>query len=209
MGFFEPPPPPPEPPEPHRQPVWLGPPENELGVAVPVPVLLVGTDELAIGLTGVVAYSSGLQLHVELRRRTEPDDLDVMHAHMRRRHARGGEIAPEVLRFGVQLADGRKATNLDLRPWSLGEEPAGPLLVERGGGGGGRAWSFGYWLWPLPPPGTLTVAVEWPAAGVQLTTHGLDAAPLLEAAARSHPLWPDGDPSPGSGWISAHTTRLS
>lgn len=206
MGFFEPPPPPPEPPERHRQPAWVGPPENELGVAVPVRELLARTDDLAIALLGVVAYSNGLQLQVELRRRTEPEDVDVMHLHMRRRHARGGELAPEVLRFGVQLADGRKATNLDARPWGADEEPTGPLLMERGGGGGGRSWSFGYWLWPLPPAGTLTIAVEWPALGVALTTRDLDTRPLLDAAARSERLWPEGDgPSSGGGWVGTRS----
>jgi hypothetical protein len=211
MSFFEPPEVPPEPPVERQNPVWLGPPENELGVAVPLRELLVRTDDLAIALLGVVAYSNGLQLQVELRRRTEADDTDVMHLHMRRRHARGPEIAPEVLRFGVQFADGRKATNVGGRPWGLDDQPAGPLLMERGGGGGGRTWSFGYWLWPLPPAGALTVAVEWPAQNVPLTTRELDTAPLREAAARSEALWPEGGRAGGGGssWQISRMTRRS
>lgn len=199
MSFFEPPPPPPEPPERHHRPVWLGPPENELGIAVPVRELLVRTDDLAIALLGVVAYSSGLELEVELRRRHEPEQPDPLHLQMHARQSRGGEIAPELLRFGVQFADGRKATNLGGFPRPHDEEPKEPLLMDRGGGGGGRRWSFRYWLWPLPPRGTLTVVVEWPAAGVELTRVELDAAPMLDAAESVDALWPD-EPTPGP-WV--------
>lgn len=33
--------------------------------------------------------------------------------------------------------------------------------------------------------------VEWPAEGIVLTRAEVESAPLLEAAARSEPLWPD------------------
>jgi hypothetical protein len=199
VSFFEPPPPPPEPPEEHRQPAWIGPPENELGVAVPVRRVLFRNDDLAIALLGIVAFSNGIELQVVMRRRElaeEPDHL--MHVHMdRHRRARGGELAPEVFRFGVEYADGRKATNLGF-PFGP-QEPTGPVLMERGGGGGGRSWNFGYWLWPLPPPGPLRVVVEWPAMGISLTAVELDGAVLAAAAADVDVLWPDDDgPSGGS-----------
>jgi hypothetical protein len=197
VSFFEPPPPPPEPPEEHRQPAWIGPPENELGVAVPVRRVLFRSDELAIALLGLVAFSNGIELQVVMRRRQLLTEPDLIHVHMHRRHARGGELAPEVFRFGVEYPDGRKATNLGF-PFGA-EEPTGPVLMERGGGGGGRSWNFGYWLWPLPPPGPLRVVVEWPAAGVPLTDVELDGAVLAAAAAEVDVLWPDGDPPFGSG----------
>ncbi|MFL5962524.1 MAG: hypothetical protein ACJ757_06480 [Gaiellaceae bacterium] len=197
MSFFEPPPPPPEPPEEHRQPAWIGPPENELGVALPLRRVLFRSDELAIALLGVVAYSSGIELPVAMRRRKMPTEPDPMHFHMRGRHARGPELAPEIFRFGVEYPDGRKATNLGF-PFGGPEEPAGPVLMERGGGGGGRSWSFGYWLWPLPPPGPSRVVVEWPVAGVPLTAVELDGAVLAAAAARVDVLWPDDGSSSGS-----------
>jgi hypothetical protein len=201
MSFFEAPPPPPEPPEEHRQPAWIGPPENELGVAVPVRRVLFRDDDLAIALLGVVAYSNGVELQVVMRRRELADEPDPMHVHMRRRHVRGGELAPEVFRFGVEYADGRKATNLGF-PFGT-EEPTGPVLMERGGGGGGRSWSFGYWLWPLPPPGPLRVVVEWPIAGVPLTDVELDGAAFAAAAADVDVLWPGDEPSSSGGWVSS------
>jgi hypothetical protein len=201
MSFFEPPPPPPEPPEEHRQPAWIGPPENELGIAVPLRRILFRSDDLAVALLGVVAFSNGLELQVAMRRREVPAEPDPMHFHMRSRHARGGELAPEVFRFGVEYADGRKATNLG---FPFGEqEPAGPVLMERGGGGGGRSWSFGYWLWPLPPPGPLRVVIEWPVADIALTAVELDGSVLAAAAADVDVLWPGDEPSSSGGWVSS------
>jgi hypothetical protein len=202
VSFFEPPPPPPEPPEEHRQPAWIGPPENELGVAVPVRRVLYRTDDLAIALLGVVAYSNGIELQVVMRRRHLAEDPDPMLFHMRRRHNQTGELAPEVLRFGVEYPDGRKATNLG-NPFPFGEEePAGPILMEHGGGGGGRSWNFGYWLWPLPPTGPLRVVIEWPIAGIPLTDTELDGAVIAAAAASVDVLWPGDGSSSGDSVTS-------
>jgi hypothetical protein len=207
VSFFEPPPPPPEPLEEHRQPAWIGPPENELGVAVPFRRLLFRSDDLVIALLGVVVFSNGIELQVVMRRRELPIEPDPMLFHMRSRHARGGELAPEVFRFGVEYADGRKATNLG-NPFPVGdEEPSGPVLMERGGGGGGRSWGFGYWLWPLPPPGPLRVVIEWPAEGVPLTDVELDGSVLAGAAAEVDVLWPGDEPSGGSTWSSSSELR--
>jgi hypothetical protein len=202
MSFFEPPPPPPEPPEEFRQPAWIGPPDNELGVALQLRRVLFRSDDLAIALLGLVVFGNGLELQLVLRRREMPVEPDPMHLHMRTRHAQSGEIAPEVLRFGVEYPDGRKATNLG-HPFPFGtEEPDEPVLVERGGGGGGRSWSFGYWLWPLPPPGPLRVVVEWPVAGVPQTEVELDGATIAAAAAGVDVLWPSDGPERGSSSTS-------
>jgi hypothetical protein len=196
VSFFEPPPPLPEPPEEHRQPAWVAPPENELGVAVPLRRVLFRSDEIAIAVLDIVAYSTGIELQVAIRRRQIPAEPDPMHVHMRSRHTRGGELAPEVFRFGVAYPDGRKATNLGHPPF--GEEPAGPVLMERGGGGGSRSWSFGYWLWPLPPPGPLRIVIEWPVVGISLTDVEIDGGVIAAAAAGVDVLWPDDGSSSGS-----------
>ncbi len=69
-------------------------------------------------------------------------------------------LPEEQLRFGVEFADGRKATNLGWPGRPLDEPPA-ISLARRGGGGGGGSWGPGYWvLYPLPPEGQLTLAVR-------------------------------------------------
>jgi hypothetical protein len=129
---------------------------------------------------------------------------------MRRRPA--GELAPEVLRFGVQFSDGRKATTVGGLPLGDGddadEEPTGPVLMLGGGGGGEGEWDSDFWLWPLPPPGPLTFAVEWPSAQIELTKHEVDATLILEASALSEQLWPEEAVTEDSGWSSQTQTFL-
>jgi len=57
--------------------------------------------------------------------------------------ARTEELPDDVLRFGFELADGRRVTNIGHFP-GFEDQPEGPILIQRGGGGGGRSWSFGY-----------------------------------------------------------------
>jgi hypothetical protein len=102
----------------------------------------------------------------------------------------GGPVPAEKLRFGVRFADGRAATNLARRPDWRSDEPGGPVLMEMGGGSDGRRVDLRLWVWPLPPPGPVTFACEWPAFGVPESTADLDAAVILDAAARSVDLWP-------------------
>jgi hypothetical protein len=120
------------------------------------------------------------------------------------RPRQGSELPPEILRLGVQFADGAKATNLGMPffPQGPDERPRGPILMPRGGGGGGRRWDVSFWLWPLPPRGQLTLVCEWPARAVELTRVEIDAGTLIEAAERAAPLWPGGGGEPGGGGSS-------
>jgi hypothetical protein len=201
VSFFAPPPPLPEPPEqPPRHP-WTGPPENELGEATPLRAVLVKRADLAIALVELVAYSRGIGGRFIIRRRDgEPRDgfSHPMHLMMRRGLAGATELPPELLRFGVEFSDGRRATTIE-RFRGPREQPPEIVLMQRGGGGGGGSWEFGFWIWPLPPAGPLTFAVEWPAEGVELTTCEVDAAPILEAAARSEQLWEESTGGSGRG----------
>lgn len=201
MSFFEPPPLPPEP-EHHRQPEWIGPPENALPGAFSLGLALVRTENVVITVHGGLAYPNGFSFRATLLRRTEFDFQrgDPFH----RWHHQRGELTDDVLRFGVQFSDGAKATVFDGRRW-LGEgKPTGPVLMQRGGSGGGRTWDFGFWVWPLPPDGPLAFVVEWPSEGIELTRAEIDAAVVRAAAEQAETLWPDDDgPSPSGGSIFA------
>ncbi len=198
-SFFEPPPPPPEP-EHVRQPAWIGPPDNEVGISVPQSALLARTDEVAVALLGLTAFSTGFQLQGTVRTRQQLDTLhEAFVMHRRTRHS--AELDPELFRFGIEFADGRKATNLGhpFQREQQDEDPAQPVLMPRGSGGGGKSWEMNWWVWPLPPPGPLTLVYEWPAHGIELTRYELDAATVLEAASRVETLWPDEDGPSGTG----------
>lgn len=202
-AFFEPPPPPPERPH-HRQPEWIGPPENVLPGAFPLSLLLARTDDAAVAVYGGLAYPNGFAFTLSIRVR---DDVGgrgpIHHWHDTR------QFDDDVLRFGIRFPDGSKATIFDA-PRHVGreEQPTGPVLIPRGGGGGGRTWNNGFWVWPLPPPGRFAFVCEWPGRNVELTEVELDTTPIHHAAVRAETLWPDDDgPSGGSGWISTVARR--
>jgi hypothetical protein len=198
MSFFEPPPPPPEP-EQHRQPEWMGPPENVLPSSFPLALTLARTDDIGIAAQGGLAYPNGFAFRVSLLRRTPVDSHlgDPFHQWHR---ARRGELADEALRFGVQFSDGAKATLFDGHRWFGAERPpTGPVLMQRGGSGGTRSWDFGFWVWPLPPDGPLAFVVEWPSEGIELTRAEIDASVVRAAAERAETLWPDDDGPSSAG----------
>lgn len=212
MSFFEPPSEPPPRPAPRRHPAWFGPPENELGVAAPIRLMLARSESLAIGVTDVVAYTTGFALRLSLRLRPGREDAEPRLLMMQMHGGRGGG-SEDSLRFGVEFADGRRATNLDPRRPPPGEAPEISLTMRGGGGGGGSSYELGFWVFPLPPAGMLTLATEWPARGIELTKHEIDATPIGEAGARSEVLWEDerpigGGPSPTPGSFSAGTVVL-
>jgi hypothetical protein len=216
VSFFEPPPPRPEParePEP-ALPAWLGPPETVLGVAVPIHRVLARTDTVVIALVGLVAYPAGCTFDLDLAVRRTGQDLAewegwqaaVFEEHQRRRTVLSpGQLPEEVLRCGVQLADGRKATNVGQRPvWEdLTTEPSAPVFMASGGGGGsGRpdllTSNRRYWLWPLPSAEPFELVIEWPMLGIPLTRTRIDGAAVVDAAARAEPFWPEGTGEAGN-----------
>jgi hypothetical protein len=180
------------------RPAWLGPPEDSLGVVVPLRLVLARTADLAVAILGVTAYRSGFTFELAIRRRAagEDDSVDLHRAlHWLGRQA---PPPPEVLRVGVEFADGQRATNLDswwdyFDPQDPGQAPPpGPVLLPYNGRGGERVWDQSYWVWPLPPEGPLSFAVQWPARGVPLTRADVEGVRIVQAAAQDERLWPQG-----------------
>lgn len=201
MSFFEPPPPPPEPEREHRQAEWLGPAENVLPAAFDLALTLIRTDGLAVAAHAGLAYPNGFTFRLQLLLRKVPDAPHGDPFHHWHAAARTGAIPEEAFRFGLQLADGSKATVFGgHRFFARTDRPDGPVLIQRGGGGGMHSWDFAFWVWPLPPEGPLAFVSEWPSEGVELTRREIDTAPIRDAAARAETLWPNGgDGHTGSG----------
>lgn len=204
MGFFDPPPPRPEPPEQEpRLPPWHGAPEGAIGAPVEATLLIAKTDRVAVGVTDLLAFPTGFSLRVvAFSRRSRgpglrPEDVDPYWGESRRRREAGEEALPdELLRFGVQFADGAKATSMgaDAALSARGGRPSGPVLSPHQGGGGRHAYSQEYWVWPLPPPGPLAFVCEWPAYGVGLSRVEVEAERVRAAAAGALAIWPEDEP---------------
>jgi hypothetical protein len=190
---------PPELPEPeveYRRPAWVEPPADVVPGIVPVELILARTPQRAIGLSGIRAYPTGFGCTLHLRLR---EDIPGEQSNFGVFNMFGdgvdptGEFADYYLRFGVGFADGRKATNLAQRHnFDEGPAPDPPTLwIIRWEGYDRLAWEVDVWVYGLPPPGPLGFVVEWPARGIPESPVEIDAGLVLEAAARSIPIWPD------------------
>ena len=179
-----------------RQPEWSGPSDNIMEAAVPLQVVLLRNDRLAVYLRSFRAAPNGVlfDLSIRIREQLQPSRFRPMEMfHVRGPLASLDQIPAELFRLGVIFADGRSASTVDRRPFGQGE-PNAPVLQLRGGGGGGRRFDHGCWLWPLPPPGPLTFVCEWPYLNVGETRVEVDCTELVSAAARAVELWPDDRP---------------
>ena len=174
-------------------PAWLGPPSNVLPGIAPVTLIVARSDETVVAVSGVQVYPAGFGFTLSLRLRTVSAREEQQFPYLLDRVAVDADPIPdEFLRFGVQFADGRKATNLDRPPYALeGQAPDRPVLHQHGGGGGGSTWDMEYWAWPLPPDGPLAFVCEWPGRGIGLSRAEVDGEVVREAAGRAVTLWPE------------------
>jgi hypothetical protein len=199
MGFF------PDPhdrdssvPEEGGEPEWAAPPIDVIPIVVPILLVLGRSESAAVLLTGVTAYPTGLSVSVSARiRYRHPDgDLGLDLILPSPRHSDPSWHA-ERLKWGFEYVDCRRATSVDPPPFDPSVpgpgrdwKPSHPMLqFNEASANGARAVDVRCWLWPLPPPGRLRVACEWPAQGIDHTVHDLDAQLFLDAAARARPLW--------------------
>jgi hypothetical protein len=173
--------------------------------------VLVRTQRAAVAVTKLGAYPDGFDFEVLVLVNEGEDELDPNVIGHPYRPGRGNrDAAREMLRFGIEFADGSRVTNI---PGSSGhrfrdhdEPPPGPVMQQNGGGGGSGEWRQRFWVWPLPPAGPLAFACEWPAAGIELTRVEVDAQPLIDAAARSQQIFERTDDRGHS--FSSSTVRL-
>jgi hypothetical protein len=182
--------------EEHERPPWLGPPEDELGVALPQTLVLGRSDTGVVALSHVLAFADGATFHFHSLARGLPRRQLNQLFHEQHVFEPGEEPGEGFLRIGVELADGERASNLAGRAWRRGEEddPAGPVFTPTSGGGGSGgptqvSFAWAYWLWPLPPPGPLRISCEWPVVGIELSTAEIDASSIVAASGRASRLW--------------------
>jgi hypothetical protein len=173
------------------------------GVA-PVALLLGRTDDTVVGLTNVLGYPNGFVFVLRVRWGpvVDPDEeARWPFPDWGRPDPLAGDSFPdEVLRFGVQFADGRRVTNMDRYPFVPDDLPPDqPVLIEGGGVGseGGRLGRGAFWdlelaVQPLPPPGPLAFVCAWPGRGIPESRVEIDAGLVLDAAAAARPFFASG-----------------
>jgi hypothetical protein len=178
------------------RPKWVGPPDDEVGVAVAARMVVASQPRLFIAVTDCVAYSNGFALGLAVRSKDEIPP-HMMGFGPYREH--GDDAGIQV---SIRFSDGRDSRGggpgpnralMDYyREWSEGmdpPEPVGPIIGQQGGGGGGQHWDFSYFIWPLPPDGPVTITCEWPARGLQTAGKDLNGTAIREAGLKSHSVW--------------------
>lgn len=192
--FFQPPPPPStELAEGGEAPPWTGRPQGPPPGEVLSEAVLFDSDTVTLQIVYLDAYPDGFELEIHARTTIAWNDLsrpadsgpDVFGRHWPMVGEPRDELPPQLLRVGVQFADGRQATNIGGH-----DRPAGgPIVWPLKGGGSGRPtgsqFRQGYWISPLPPPGPISIVCEWPVAGIPVVHHELDAQRILDAAERA------------------------
>jgi hypothetical protein len=196
MAFFDAPRPPTPPmPPPPRRPEWFGPPEGWLGGFVPVRLVMARTPELLVCLGRGEAFPTGVQLEMQvITRRPTHGSLSL--------HDDDND-----LRLGVAFDDGRKWQGGRREGAFSDNMPAGPILVPTGGGGSSNEWHQDLWLWPLPPAGPVTFALEWPREGIAETTVVIDGALFRAGADQAEQLWQPPSPEEYEAAIRDATER--
>lgn len=173
-------------------------PSGRLMAGVPAELVLAQTGTVAVTLSRIAACEDGFEAELAMFATEELEDSEYpWRPHMHR----GTSDPARAMRFGVRYPDGSKA-ELNAMWESPARPPEGPVIRQAGGSGGDGEWRQDLWFWPLPGAGRLQFALEWKSQGIELQLHELDAAPLREAAARSHTIF---DPASLVDAADSHT----
>jgi hypothetical protein len=164
----------------------MGAPPGWIGGWVPWRLVLLRSPDAYCILTNFEAFESGVAFTLLLRLRPGVEEFGPRPG--RPPMLMGGPDSTDSPLLGVGLADGTKAVLGRPRP-RPDEDPAGPLLIPRGGGGGGDEWRSSVWLWPLPPPGPIRLVMSWPKLRLAENSVAVDANELIAAAAQAEKLW--------------------
>lgn len=155
----------------------------------------------AVYIEYIDAFPEGFELEIrastsvryrDLAREGDGAGADPFGRHWPMVGERRDVLPPQLLRVGVQFADGRSAKNIGGHDHPVG----GPVMdALRGGGHGGAGESCfhqGYWISPLPPSGPVLILCEWPAVDISLACREIDAQVILDAARSARAMFGDG-----------------
>jgi len=160
----------------------------------------------ALWVDRVVAFSTGIQISIFIQLvelLPEGRSLSPLFpwAVVPRSPLPGGLHLPQpetgaaYLRLGIEFSNGASAAtgtwdNVD--PLINGQSKEGPIILHSGGGGSGsRQCDAQLWIWPFPPPGSLTVHAAWPGLGMDEVSTSFSGDDIAAAKAKVITLWPD------------------
>lgn len=176
--------------------------ERIVPVCWPVTMLLARSGDHAIALRALWLYPDSVQFGIRLLARRHESRLHMAAGMPQLAHeqARGEYL----FRFGVRLADGRSAANLEdgVDPMAAAlPDVSDQLRLSPGRGSGGDSYRFdlSFELNAVPPDGPLTLVVAWPVVDIGETQVELDATGMGVAAAEAIDPWPGEVPEEPTG----------
>ncbi len=186
---------------PANPPPWTGRPQGPPLGAVVRDLLLARSNRAAVSVDYLDAYPEGFELEIrastsvaydELAREGDGSGPDPFGRHWPMVGERRDVLPPQLLRVGVQFADGRTATSIGGHDRPVGGPVMDALRGGGRGGGGESRFHQGYWISPLPPPGPVAVVCEWPAVEIPVVRQEIDARLILDAAEKARAIFGDG-----------------
>lgn len=147
----------------------LGP--GDLGACLAVNRLLAWSDRATLVLRGFVVYTAVFEARLGLRWADTHGLRRAGYPWLRRQ-----AYEADTLKLGFQLPDGTRYTNLDRLELRVEHTP-----------GWDELWAS---VAALPGPGTLVVACEWPAAGLEHAELEVAAEPIRALAGTGEILLP-------------------
>jgi hypothetical protein len=168
-------------------PEWFMPPQM-IGGHVTGPVLIGRSGGLVVAARQVLAFPVGVEIEVEAHAHGSPGGTAPVAADL---------AGYPPIRFSVLFADGREAAQDDEAGLRNGR---GPMLVasriesSSGDMDGREDVRLALWIWPLPPPGPVTVTCSWLGRGLHDARLALDGGAIRAAASQAQPFWPESSP---------------
>ena len=156
---------------------WLGPPHGWAGGQVPWHLDLIRNDHFHVALYDFLAYPTGVEfsMHLRSRRQGEGHPAFIL----------GGSHGPVL---ELRYSDERKTIAATPPTTNYDDEPSEPVLRITYGGGSPGDTRYRWWLWPLPPPGPLSISLTWPSEDID-NAFTVDANELVRASEQAEQLW--------------------
>ncbi len=178
--------------QPHSRQTFPTIPGNEIPASVPFRLVLALTGNLALWMTNLQVYSTGMTFSINASRRNG-DKFLGMYGFGK---PEAGHTPPML--FGIEDAAGTTSTNLPKARSGL--RPSG------GGGGNPNNAKMGYALTPLPASGLMSIYVAWPHFGIEETRFVVDTTAIHDATTEVITMWPLEDAAPAAFDIDDMTT---
>jgi len=167
------------------------PPDNQIPALLPIQQTLGRSESVTVVLREVLAYTTGLNIHLTARGRPGLHPSFVASVPEIAKRMGLPEAASTPAHVKVVYEDGTTAVDMSSREllMRLDEVADKPVLRDSSGSGNNDSMDYKYWLTPAPTQ-SITIKFSWLDQGLPETRFKIDAADLQRAIGQAIELWP-------------------